>query len=141
MYCSTSLTQLPLWPRLPRGLVGLLILSLLFQTILPPTFTSVLILPSLTLLPGRWRTIRSRVTYRLFRWRAMGSRLFVRMTLLAILLHLSGWATANALTWSVLAIPVAQTLITLSVLRCPTAIGSQKCWPWLSRLGLTLPSC
>ena len=62
MYCSTSLTQLPLWPRLPRGLVGLLILSLLFQTILPPTFASVPILPSLSLLPGRWRRIRSRDT-------------------------------------------------------------------------------
>jgi len=134
MYCSTSLTQLPLWPRFPRGLVGLLILSLLFQTILPPTFTSVLILPSLTLLPGRWRTIRSRVTYRLFRWRAMGSRLFVRMTLLAILLHLSGWATANVLTWSVLAIPFAQTLITLEVLRQPTS--ARPHWPraWISCL-------
>ena len=137
MYCSTSLTQLPLWPRLPRGLVGLLILSLLFQTILPPTFASVPILPSLSLLPGRWRPIRSRATHRLFGWRTtgkMGPRLVVRTTLLAILLHVSGWATANALTWSVLAIPVAQTLITLSVLRCPTAIGSQKCWPRLSRL-------
>jgi transposase-like protein len=139
MYCSTSLTQLPLLPRLPRGLVGLLILSLLLQTIPSPTFPSVPILPSLTITPGRWQTIRlrQRATHRPSAWRSMGKtllRLVVRTTLLAVLLHVSGWATANALTWSVLTIPVAQTLITWGSLRLPTAARSPWPRPWRSRL-------
>jgi hypothetical protein len=143
MHRNTRLTQRPLLPRLPRGLVVLLILSLVLQTIPSSTAQSALILPSLTITPGCWPRRRSRVrlrwctVYRPAVWRALrdlAPRLVVRTTLLAILLHVSGWATANALTWSVLAIPVAHTLITLSVLRHPTATGPHKDWPWLSRL-------
>jgi len=141
MYRNTRLIQRSLLPRLRRGLVVLLILSLVLQTIPSSTAQSALILPSLTITPGRWQRLRVRhrwcTVYRPAGWRALrdlAPRLVVRTTLLAIVLHVSGWATANALIWSVLAIPVAQTLITLSVLRHPTATGLQKCWPWLSRL-------
>ncbi len=143
MHRNTRLTQRPLLPRLRRGLVVFVILSLVLQTSPSSTVQSALMLPSLTLTPGCWQRHRSHVR---LRWcsvsrlsarhvlRQLMPRLVVRMSLLAIWLHISGWATANALSWSVLAIPVTQTLITLSVLRHPTATGSQPCWPWLSRL-------
>jgi len=143
MHRNTRLTQRPLLPRLRRGLVVLLILSLVLQTIPLSTVQSVRILPSLTITPSCWQRLRSRVrlrwcmVYRPAGWRALrdlAPRVVVRTTVLAILLHVSGWATAHALIWSVLTIPVAQTLLTLSVLRHPTATGPQKCWPWLSRL-------
>ena len=63
MHCSTSLTELPILPRLPRGLVSLLILSLLLQTcplfMFPPLST----LPSFTIeqRPSlSWRVSRRR---------------------------------------------------------------------------------
>jgi hypothetical protein len=61
-------------------------------------------------------------------------RLIVRLTLLTILLHASGWATASALTWSVLIIPVVQTLLTMEVLKHPTSAHLQWFHPWRSRL-------
>ena len=143
MHCSTSLTQLPLLPRLPRGLVGLLILSLLFHTIPLFLFQPVGILPSFTITTGRWRSLGPRARHRRgaihspFAWQLMGRmlpRLLVRLTLLAILLHVSGWARANPRTWSLLAIPVAQTLITLTALRRFTAARLQCSGPWRSYL-------
>jgi transposase-like protein len=143
MHCSTSLTQLPLLPRLPRGLVSILMLSLLLHTLPQLTFQSVGILPSFTITADRWRPLGPRARRRRYTrhspsvWRLMGRmlpRLFVRMTLLAILLHASGWATTSALTWSVLAMPVVQTLLTVEVLKHPTSARLQCSQPWRSRL-------
>jgi hypothetical protein len=58
MYCSTSLTRLPVLPRLPCGLVAVLILSLLFHTRPLSTFQPIDMLPSFTIDQGRslgWR--------------------------------------------------------------------------------------
>ena len=60
MYCSTSLTQLPVLPRLPRGLVAVLILSLLFHTCPLFTFQPVGILPSFTINQERSLGLRVR---------------------------------------------------------------------------------
>ena len=143
MHCSTSLTQLPLLPRLPRGLVSILILSLLLHTLPLLTFQPVGILPSFTITTGRWQPLCSRAHGRRYTlhfpsaWRLMGRmlpRLIVRLTLLTILLHASGWAAASALTWSVLIIPVVQTLLTMEVLKHPTSAHLQWFHPWRSRL-------
>ena len=127
MYCSTSLTQLPVLPGLPRGLVSLLILSLLLQTCPLFTFQPIGILPSFAIDPGRslsWRVRRHRSSRRAFTpWRWMSRllpRLGVRLSVLAFLLHLSGWTTVTPLAWSLLIIPVVQTLNTVMALRCFT---------------------
>jgi hypothetical protein len=64
MYCSTSLTQLPLLPRLPRGLASILILSLLLHTLPLLTVQSVRILPSVTITAERWRPLSPRARRR-----------------------------------------------------------------------------
>ena len=64
MYCSTSLTQLPVLPRLPRGLVSLLILSLLLHTCPLFTFQPLGILPFFTITPDQGRSLRLRVRRR-----------------------------------------------------------------------------
>ncbi len=125
MHCSTSLTQLPILPRLPRGLVSLLILSLLLQTCPLFTFQPIGILPSFTIAQERSlsRRVRRRRSPRHARttWRWMTSllsRLLVRLSVLALLLHLSGWTAVNPLVWNLLIIPVAQALNTVMALKC-----------------------
>jgi hypothetical protein len=140
MDCSTSLTHLPILPRLPRGLVLLLIVSLILQLVLlvprlPPT-----VLPALTLIPGhtplrvvRFRRCRPRVSFS--RWghlfKKVLPRLCARSALLATLLQTSGWHTLTPWTELVLLIPSLQTVITVMsyTQHTPTAIS-----PWNARL-------
>ena len=123
MYCSTSLEMRPIIPRLPRGLVLLLILSLLCQTCqLTPTSPRWW-LPPATAVCGRWRwcRVRCRRGWRFpgWRWLALLPRLLVRCALLALLLQASGWAQATSLSWVVLLVPVGQTLVLGLVLTTP----------------------
>ncbi len=145
MYCSTSLTQLPVLPRLPRGLVSLLILSLLLQTCPLFTLQPMGILPSFTIRLDQERSLRWRVRRRraqrgpLTTGRLMPrllSRLLVRLSVLALLVHLSGWAAMNPLAWSLLIIPVVQALLTVMTFRCVTAALRRAAWSgnsWLQR--------
>ncbi len=139
MYCSTSLTQLPVLPRLPRGLVGVLILGLLFHTLpLLPSQPPAL-LPCLTVTPGRcWSSRRCRNTRFSFSsgWvlRRLSPRLLVRLIVLASLLHLSGWTAMTPLAWSLLIIPVAQAFTAVMALRCFTAAPRRAAWSWTSSL-------
>jgi hypothetical protein len=141
MYCSTSLTRLPVLPRLPRGLVAVLILSLLFHTC--PLFTSqpMGILPSFTIKQERSLSLRLRrrrsKRHALTPWRLMTRllpRLLVRLIVLASLLHLSGWTTVTPLAWGLLIIPVVQALSTVMALRCITATHHRTAWFWSSSL-------
>ena len=141
MYCSTSLTQLPIPPRLPRGLVSLLILSLLLQTCPLCTFQPLGILPSFTLDQRQslsWRVRRRRAPRHALtpgRWMTnLLSRLLVRMSVLALLLHLSGWTVVNPLAWCLLIVPVAQALTAMLALRCVTAAARRSAWSWHSSL-------
>jgi hypothetical protein len=140
MDCSTSLTHLPILPRLPRGLVLLLILSLILQIALLIPNLPQPVLPALTLIPGRIylrvaRLRRYRHTVSFPRWGRLLEnvlpRLGVRSALLATLVQTSGW---HALTpWSalVLVIPSVQTVLTLMSYAqlAPRAISK-----WNSRL-------
>jgi hypothetical protein len=123
MDCSTSLTYLPILPRLPRGLVFLLILSLLLQCGLPfQTYrASVVPLPALTSPPGRRHRcrIRSRISQRATLHRPSGDalkkilpRLCVRSVLLATLLHTSGWLVLTPWAGVILCMPLLQTWLT-----------------------------
>jgi hypothetical protein len=137
MYCSTSLTRLPVLPRLPHGLVAVLILSLLFHTCPLFTFQPIDMLPSVTSDQGRslgWRVRRRRTTrHPLTTWRWMTgllSRLLVRLSVLALLLHLSGWTVMTPLAWSLLSIPVVQVLSTVLASRHVSAAPCPSAWSW-----------
>ena len=119
MHCSTSLTQLPLLPRLPRGLVSFLILSLLLHTLPLLTFQPVGILPSFTITLDRWRSLGACAHVvaephdtPTSAWRLMSSLLprLMRATDLARALVARSVAGRRRvpLTWSVLIIPVVQ---------------------------------
>jgi hypothetical protein len=66
--------------------------------------------------------------------RSLVPRLFVRMTLFALLLHASGWATASPLAWGLLIIPVVQALTTVMALKSSTAAHRRPAWSWTSSL-------
>ena len=138
MHCSTSLTILPILPRLPRHLGLILILSLLLQIGRIPTTALLPVLPAFAIAPGRWHTIRPqhRVAHRQSSWHAVWKiipRLLARALLLAILLHASGWATLTPLSWSVLAIPGLQTGGTLRRLMHPASARHLTPWSWSAR--------
>jgi hypothetical protein len=61
-------------------------------------------------------------------------RLLVRLIVFAILLHVSGWTAVNPLTWSLLALPVAQTLVTMLTLKRFTATRRPGSGSWSSSL-------
>ncbi len=141
MYCSTSLTQLPVLPRLPRGLVGLLILSLLLHTCPLFTIQPIGILPSFTINQERSLCLRVRrrrakrdllTTGRLMT--CLLSRLLVRLSLLALLLHLSGWTAVNPLAGSLLIIPMVQALLTVMASMRVIAAPRPSAWSWNSSL-------
>jgi len=142
MNFNTSLTYLPIVPRLPRGLVILLILSLVLQLGLLTITLPHLVLPYLTFIPGRTHGLSARLHFRRHRvhpsrwWGRLANvlpRLGARSALLILLVHTSGW---HALTpWAdwVLLIPLAQTALTVlwhtQLAPAPTALV-----PWHSRL-------
>jgi len=131
MHCSTSLTYLPILPRLPRGLVLLLILSLLLQ-IGPPLRThaiSELPLPAFTIAASRCHRCRGRLhaspraTIHRRSWDVLGKilpRLGARSALLVVLLHASGWLTLTPWAMTILLIPVLQTWLTMTFCTQPT---------------------
>ncbi len=125
MQCNTSLTHLPILPRLPRGLICILILSWLFQ-LCPSVQTSpfrLIALPSLTFAAGRWHPCRTRhpahrcFTFHCPSWeglRNIGTRFLVRSLLLLVLLHTSGWLTLTSWAKIILLLPLLQTGFTLT---------------------------
>lgn len=123
MNSNPSLTYLPMLPRLPRGLVLLLILSLVLQLGLGATLLSHPTLPALTVSPGRAhghsvRLRRPRQRAHRSRWwdtlTQVLPRLGVRSALLALLVHTSGWHDLTPWTDLVLLIPLVQTLLSLT---------------------------
>ncbi len=122
MDCSTSLTHLPIFPRLPRGLVFLLIVSLILQlTVLVPSLPQP-VLPALTLCPGRphlraTRLRRGQHTVYVPRWARLLAnvlpRLCVRSALLALLVQISGWHAVTPWSNWVILLPSLQTLLNL----------------------------
>ncbi len=135
MQCSTSLTYLPIIPRLPRGLGFILILSLLlhlcpFLATQPVYLTP---LPVLTLLVDRYHPCRMRgPVSNHFRvhcpsWDALrniGTRLLARSALLSVLLHISGGLTLTPWTKIILLIPLLHAGLTLT--GCAPAIPRQS---------------
>lgn len=124
MQCSTSLTYLPICPRLPRGLCFVLILCLLLQVgpFMQTRPLPRIALPSLTFALARCRPCRMREYARsdlMFRhpsWnaiRSIGTRLLARSALLVMLLHTSGWLTLIPGTKIILLIPLLHTGLTL----------------------------
>ncbi len=124
MQCSTSLTYLPIAPRLPRALGCLLILGLLLH--LGPFGLMGLVHPlSLpVLIPAHHRRHQQRrcnpaldgLTAPRPSWdmlRNMGTRLLARSGLLILLLHTSGSLTLTPWTNILLLIPLLQTGLTL----------------------------
>ena len=111
MHCSTNLHISPIFPRLPRPLAWLLILSLLVRTSHPIAIRQRVWLPVLTVPSGRWyqRTVRHHCTPAL-RWAPLLARLLARCALLAGLLYASGWGRRTPLSGCVLLLPVAQFL-------------------------------
>jgi len=118
MYCSASPLFLPIVPRLPRGLVFLLILSLLIQCGLAPAALPRPLLSLLRLPTGRWRCCRlhPHATHRcrrrsagLYLWHGL-PRLLVRTLVLAVLLHTSGWMAHGPWIASLLGLPLLHTL-------------------------------
>ncbi len=133
MDCSTSLTHLPILPRLPRGLVLLLILSLSLQLGLLAPRLPAPVLPALTLIPGHThlrtaRLRRGRHTVAVPRWGRLLAkvlpRLWVRSTLLAVLVQTSGWHTVTPWSELALLIPSVQTLLTLMRYAQPAPVRS-----------------
>jgi len=117
MQCTTSLTHLPIVPRLPRALVFILIVSLLLHLypLLQTPFLNPGALPCLTLAAGRCHPCRVRgrmpraLTLPRSSWDALrniGTRLFARSVLLVVLLHSSGWLTLTPWTQTLLLIPL-----------------------------------
>jgi len=131
MDCSTSLTHLPILPRLPRGLALILILSLLLHIGLPwqTHRVSELPLPVLTSAPGRHHRCRvysrsapRRILYRPS-WDALRKilpRLWARSALLTVLLYTSGWLALTPWAETILCIPLAQTWLTANFRVKPT---------------------
>ncbi len=124
MQCNTSLTYLPVVPRLPWGLGFILIVGLLLHLdvtlSLPPARS--LSLPALTIAFARYPACRRRGhTFRTFilhqpSWealRSIGTRLLARSGLLVVLLQTSGWLTRVPETKSLLLIPLLHTGLTL----------------------------
>jgi len=121
MDCNTNLAILPIGPHLPRGLAFLLIVSLLLQISPSASAASERWWPPLTMSPApACKYIRCRlprVTRRIRLWRGVAFvghslvRCLVRSTLLAVLLHLSGWAHTLPFSWSILVLPLSQMLL------------------------------
>lgn len=119
MNCNTTIAIFPIGPSLPRGLVLLLIVSLLLQS--SPIATSERVWPPVTALTastGKYiRCRRHRTTRRIRCARELAiighslARCFVRCAFLAGLLHVSGWSHALPLNWSILIIPPTQLVL------------------------------
>jgi hypothetical protein len=123
MDCNTSLTHLPIFPRLPRGLIFLLIVSLLLHLARPVLSLSQPVLPTVTLIPGHtcFRAARLRRGGRKVagpQWKPLLAnvlpRLCVRSALLATLLQTSGWHALTSWSDLVLLLPLLQALLTLT---------------------------
>ena len=124
MQCSTSLTYLPICPRLPSGLVFICIFSLLLHLcpFLQTPSLNPSTLPYVTLAAGRWHPCcKRRGTPRPMMlsgasWdasRNIGTRLFVRSAVLLVLLQTSGWLVLVPGTQIILLIPLLHTGLTL----------------------------
>jgi mutator family transposase len=143
MYCSASSTFLPILPRLPRGLILLLLLSVLWQTGLPPNVRALPVLPALTIAAAPWprgRLHLQRVKPRRSgrpRWGQLFMQLLVRTSFLALLLQASGWVARTPLTAGLLLLPLFQTLALVWGLARPTSahVLWRHGWTrWLQRL-------
>ncbi len=144
MNCSTDLAILPNGSSLPRGLILVLLMSLLLQSAsgvgagsnrwLPPVTTFAALAKQG--LCRRWpRRTHCRQHWHGFtflwpRW----VRCLVRSALLAALLHFSGWAHTLPLTWSLLLIPPSQIMLSSPMGWAPR---SRHWWvrsPWPQRV-------
>lgn len=118
MNCNTTFAILPIGPSLPRGLVLVLIFSLLLQSSPMAFAASERWWTPITTLPApTWKYIRRRmhrVTRRIRYTRELAflghgvARCFVRCALLAGLLHVSGWSHTLPLSWSILIVSPTQ---------------------------------
>ena len=111
MHCSTSLEIKPMIPHLPRGLVLLLVLSLLVRACCPALTAQPKWLPVIPVHQGgwQWRKIGQWCMLRP-RWCPLLLRLLARCALLGVLLHTSGWVRVTPLSWVLLFLPTAQVL-------------------------------
>ena len=144
MDCNTNLAILPIGPYLPRGLAFLLIVSLLLQISPSASAASERWWPSLTMSPApACKYIRCRlprVTRRIRLWRGVAFvghslvRCLVRSTLLAVLLHLSGWAHTLPFSWSILVLPLSQMLLQSLAFIAPQHRRKSVHSKWLARL-------
>jgi hypothetical protein len=123
MNSNTSLTYLPILPRLPRGLILLLILSLVLQLGWRAPTLPQPVLPTFTTFPGRAHVHSGRLRGRRHRahpargWDALTQvlpRLCARSALLALLVHTSGWHGLTPWADLVLWIPLGQAVLTLT---------------------------
>jgi hypothetical protein len=137
MDCSTSLTHLPMFPQLPRGLVFLLILSLIFQLTLVTPSSPQLVLPALILIPGRTHFRKRYLLHcprprSVARWKHLLTnqlpRLLARCVWLAVLLQTSGWHSLALWANLVLLLPGVKILFLLightQVASTPRAISN-----------------
>jgi transposase-like protein len=140
MHCSTNLQISPIIPHLPRACVLLVIVCLLVRTSHPVAITQRLWLPAITMPSGQWyRRPRAfggkRTVHHLcvpaVPWAPLLARLLVRCALLGVLLYASGWLRVTPLSWSVLCLPVAQTLV-LKLL--PHVAAPQRVRRWANTL-------
>ena len=114
---------MPIFPRLPRGLIFLLIVSLLLHLVVLVPGLPQPILPAVTLIPGRTylRAARLRRGQHRVSFPQWGRllvnvvpRLGVRSALLATLLQTSGWHALTSWSDLVLLLPMLQALLTLT---------------------------
>jgi transposase-like protein/transcriptional regulator with XRE-family HTH domain len=137
---STSIRSIP---TLPRGLVLILLLSLIWQTgggAFPQSTFAERLPPSAapwwpTRRRGRPIVRRFRRRFHSWRW-LVGQlpRLLARATVLAVLLYQSGWPSVTRLSWGIVLLPVGQLVITAWLMTTPAHPGRGQRVRWLARL-------
>ncbi len=140
MQFSTSIRSIP---TLPRGLVLILLLSLVGQLGGPAVPHSPFAQPLPPIAAPQWLTRRrGRPIVRRFRRRCLSGRwlvqhaprLLAREILLAVLLHASGWPSVTRLSWGILLLPVGQLVTTVWLVTQPPHSGRGQVVHWLGRL-------
>jgi hypothetical protein len=142
MDCSTSLGIIPIVPRLPRGLVLLFLVSLLWQAVQTPTEPAHRVLPPLPIPSGQSHTVRHgrRAAHRSHTrkpWWLLRNSLppfLGRAALLVALLHTSGWIQVSPLSGSVLWLPFGQMLLCGWTLTDLAAVRGGRRLVWTRRL-------
>lgn len=132
MYCNTSAQVRPITPRLPLGVVLVLVLSLLLQNCHTTSQGQTWWLPPDIVGRGRWRKVghhRRRRLWGQHGW-ALLVRLGMRSALVVVLLQSSGWVHTSSLSSGLLLAPVMQTCTAALAL---TGGSRGRCWAGYSQ--------